>query len=208
MPSDSEEHKANGSALVTGHLQVLGPEVFPQNTDTSPDACQNLLARSLSINMAPNEVQRDWRGLDFWLPTHHFHQYPHEPVVFLWDLWAVSALKWGCGNISLHCTPLCRAATQHMLGGSTRRLLFWCLALRPLFSNEIRNEEELPHLGLQVLQRKAATGLSFPHNQPLEVRSFLSFLPKGLEEKLFLFGFVIFSRSINSLVCARSNNWA
>lgn len=85
-------------------------------------------------------------------------------------------------------------------------LLFWCLALQPLFSNEIRNKEELPHLGLQVLWRKAATGLSSHYNQPLEVRSFLSFLPKGLKAKLFLFDFVIFSRSINSLVCARSNN--
>lgn len=117
------------------------------------------------------------------------------------DLWAFGALKQGCKDNHPHRPPSCGAFTQHVLGG----VLGGCCSGILYFNHHLQIRSEI-RKSCHTRARKAAAGLGYQYSQSLHIQGFFSFLPAGLTERFFPCDFVIFSRSIGSLLCVCSSH--
>lgn len=141
--------------------------------------------------MRYNEIGGGW--ISGFPPTIPTNSHWEEPVVFLWDLWAFGALKWSCESVCLHCTPLCRAATQHMLGGVPGCCCFGVLHCSPYLVMRLETRKSChtwvykcyggrQQQGLAlIITSPWKSGVSFPFSQRAWRQSFsyltLSFSP-------------------------------
>lgn len=189
--------KCQTSVLVEEHLQTLRPEqpLYPKYQSLLKCLTELLSQEPHHPKSSPWGTEEAEGELDFWLPTQYSCWHQQEPVATLRGFKAFGALKQGCKNNHPHCPPLCGPFTQHMLGGilggcSSGTLYFTCYLQIRL---EIRRS-------CHTRVWKAAAGLGCQHSQPLHIQSFFSFLPAGLMERFFPCDFVIFSRSIKSLL--------